>query len=577
MSDNDRCPSLNSGSIPIFFKASRSSASPARRPSRPTRFRRPSGQGRACPAQTGSGKTAAFLLPILHRLIDKPRGTTRALVLTPTRELAAQILEDLNDLAVHTPITGAAVFGGVGMGPQEHAFRSGVDVIVATPGPAARSLPRSRTRSSTGLEYLVLDEADRMLDMGFLPDIRRDPAAPPGEAADAVLQRDDAAADRGARRARCCSNPVTINLRAAGGAGGRHHAGGLSGAAGAEGGAAASSCSSAATCSEALVFTRTKHRANRLAEYLVQQRHQGRAHPRQPLAGAAHRRRSPASRAAGTACSSRPTSPRAASTSRRSATSSTSTCPRCPRTTSTASAAPARAEATGEAFTFVVAGGRGRPARASSARSASALPRVTRAGLRLHGAAAAKLEVPLAQRIAEIRARKAEERARAPPTPHGAPPRIVAALCHRRRQPARAAGVHSARHIQGRGHSGARSRAWTALIELSESTEETGSQRRNEGTKPCFELADARRPLAGVERARPDLRCSVPSMKRLPPVKLVALVCVHVRPSLPDDLSVSSHPRRVCGEVRLVRLTTRSHQRRMTRRAPSAFYSRSAG
>src|SRR2546423_14522345 len=78
----------------------------------------------AC-AMTGSGKTAAFLLPILHRLIDKPRGTTRALVLTPTRELAAQIVEDLDDLAVHTPITAAAVFGGVGMGPQEHAFRRG--------------------------------------------------------------------------------------------------------------------------------------------------------------------------------------------------------------------------------------------------------------------------------------------------------------------------------------------------------------------------------------------------------------------------------------------------------------------
>src|SRR6478752_8024114 len=87
----------------------------------------------AC-AMTGSGKTAAFLLPILHRLIDKPRGTTRALVLTPTRELAAQIVEDLQDLAVHTPVTAAPVFGGVGMGPQEHAFRSGVDIIVATPG-----------------------------------------------------------------------------------------------------------------------------------------------------------------------------------------------------------------------------------------------------------------------------------------------------------------------------------------------------------------------------------------------------------------------------------------------------------
>jgi len=125
----------------------------------------------AC-ATTGSGKTAAFLLPILHRLIDKPRGTTRALVLTQTRELAAQIVEDLNDLAVHTPITAAAVFGGVGMGPQEHAFRSGVDVIVGTPG---RLLDHFRAPYAklTGLQYLVLDEADRMLDMGFLPDIRR--------------------------------------------------------------------------------------------------------------------------------------------------------------------------------------------------------------------------------------------------------------------------------------------------------------------------------------------------------------------------------------------------------------------
>jgi ATP-dependent RNA helicase RhlE len=87
----------------------------------------------AC-AMTGSGKTAAFLLPILHRLIDKPRGVTRALVLSPTRELAAQILADLNDLAVHTPITAASVFGGVSMGPQEHALRSGSDVIIATPG-----------------------------------------------------------------------------------------------------------------------------------------------------------------------------------------------------------------------------------------------------------------------------------------------------------------------------------------------------------------------------------------------------------------------------------------------------------
>src|ERR1019366_9374133 len=121
---------------------------------------------------TGSGKTAAFLLPILHKLIDRPRGTTRALVLTPTRELAAQILEDLNDLAVHTPLSAASVFGGVGMGPQEHAFRSGVDVIIGTPGRLLDHF-RSPYAKLAGLDVLVLDEADRMLDMGFLPDIRR--------------------------------------------------------------------------------------------------------------------------------------------------------------------------------------------------------------------------------------------------------------------------------------------------------------------------------------------------------------------------------------------------------------------
>ena len=131
-------------------------------------------QGRdllAC-AMTGSGKTAAFALPNLHRLAGKPRGTTRALVLTPTRELAAQIEEHVNALATHTPSSSAAVFGGVGMGPQEHAFRTGTDVIVATPGRLLDHLRRPYA-ALRGLEVLVLDEADRMLDMGFLPDIRR--------------------------------------------------------------------------------------------------------------------------------------------------------------------------------------------------------------------------------------------------------------------------------------------------------------------------------------------------------------------------------------------------------------------
>jgi ATP-dependent RNA helicase RhlE len=125
----------------------------------------------AC-AATGSGKTAAFLLPVLQRLLDRPRGTTRVLVLTPTRELAAQIAESLEGLARHTPLTGAAVFGGVAIGPQERAFRNGVDVLVATPGRLLDHLQHPYANLD-GLEVLILDEADRMLDMGFLPDVRR--------------------------------------------------------------------------------------------------------------------------------------------------------------------------------------------------------------------------------------------------------------------------------------------------------------------------------------------------------------------------------------------------------------------
>jgi ATP-dependent RNA helicase RhlE len=125
----------------------------------------------AC-AMTGSGKTAAFLLPIIERLRTKPRGVTRALVIAPTRELAAQIEADLRDLARFTPVKGAAVFGGVGMEPQESAFRRGVDVIVATPGRLLDHMQYPYVKLE-GLEVLVLDEADRMLDMGFLPDIRR--------------------------------------------------------------------------------------------------------------------------------------------------------------------------------------------------------------------------------------------------------------------------------------------------------------------------------------------------------------------------------------------------------------------
>lgn len=145
---------------------------------RPTRIQEqaipPALEGRdllAC-AMTGSGKTAAFLLPILDRLLRDRRSGTRALVISPTRELAAQIHEHFQALAKHTPLKGAAIFGGVGMGPQEQAFRRGVDLIVATPGRLLDHLQHPYARLDQ-VEVLVLDEADRMLDMGFLPDIRR--------------------------------------------------------------------------------------------------------------------------------------------------------------------------------------------------------------------------------------------------------------------------------------------------------------------------------------------------------------------------------------------------------------------
>src|SRR3989449_9913198 len=123
-------------------------------------------------AQTGSGKTAAFLLPILQRLMKQSPGRTRALILSPTRELAAQIEVALRGLAKGTRIHGHAVYGGVGMSPQEHALRAGVDVVVATPGRLLDHMSR-RNVDFRGLQVLVLDEADRMLDMGFLPDVRR--------------------------------------------------------------------------------------------------------------------------------------------------------------------------------------------------------------------------------------------------------------------------------------------------------------------------------------------------------------------------------------------------------------------
>jgi ATP-dependent RNA helicase RhlE len=145
----------------------------------------------AC-ADTGTGKTAAFLLPILNRLLrtraaaPEERGYTRVLVLSPTRELAVQIEDDVQGFSYHTDLTSIAVYGGVPMDQQERALKSGVDIIVATPGRLMDHM-RSGTVSFDRLDTLVLDEADRMMDMGFWPDVRRIVATLPDTAARQTL------------------------------------------------------------------------------------------------------------------------------------------------------------------------------------------------------------------------------------------------------------------------------------------------------------------------------------------------------------------------------------------------------
>src|SRR5437899_3218609 len=131
-------------------------------------------------AQTGTGKTAAFVLPILQRLSAGKRGVLRALILVPTRELAEQVAASIRAYGRHTHLTGAAVYGGVGMEPQTRALKHGADIVVATPGRLLDHMERGHV-NFTQLEVLVLDEADRMLDMGFAPDVRRILSALPEE------------------------------------------------------------------------------------------------------------------------------------------------------------------------------------------------------------------------------------------------------------------------------------------------------------------------------------------------------------------------------------------------------------
>ena len=360
----------------------------------------------AC-AMTGSGKTAAFLLPILHKLISRPRGVTRALVLTPTRELAAQILEDLNDLAVHTPITGAAIFGGVGMGPQEHAFRSGVDVLVATPG---RLLDHFRMPYAklSGVEHLVLDEADRMLDMGFLPDIKRVlrhlpqkrqtlffsatmPAPIVALTREMLRNPESIQLDRKPAPAVGITQavyPVPQELKSA----------------------LLVALLKRGEMQEALVFTRTKHRANRLADYLARngikaERIHGNRSQSQRTEALAGFKSGKYRVLVATDIAARGIDvealghvvnfdvPKAAE----------DYIHRVGRT--------ARAELTGDAFTLVS------PDEEAELRGiervvGKRLPRITVPDFDYTAKPEARFEVPLAERIAAIRAKKAEDRAR---------------------------------------------------------------------------------------------------------------------------------------------------------------------
>ncbi len=359
-------------------------------------------------AQTGSGKTAAFLLPIVNALLDKPRGKTRALVLAPTRELAAQILQDLTDLAVHTPITGAAVFGGVGMGPQEHAFRSGVDVIVATPGRLLDHL-RSQYARLSDLEFLVLDEADRMLDMGFLPDIRRIlrhvPAKRQTMFFSATMPPPIAALTGEMLR-----NPVTIQReRQAAPASGITQAvypvsQGLKPL-------LLVALLKRGDIRQALVFTRTKHRANRLADHLV---------TAGVRAERIHGNRSQAQRTAALDGFKTGRFPVLVATDIAARGIDVDALghvinfdvPLVPDDYIHRVGRTGRAEMTGDAFTFVSPEEED-DLRAIEKAISRRLPRVTVPDFDYTAKPQARLEVPLAQRIAEIRARKRDDRARA--------------------------------------------------------------------------------------------------------------------------------------------------------------------
>src|SRR5919198_5122963 len=216
-------------------------------------------------AQTGTGKTAAFVLPILQRLSGGRRGVLRALILVPTRELAEQVAESIRAYGRHTHLKGAAVYGGVGMEPQTRALRHGVDIIVATPGRLLDHMARGHADFSR-LEVLVLDKADRMLDMGFAPDVRRILSALPEERQTMLFSATiSPEVDALARRALDGHASVEIGRRATPAAGIEHVIVAVDklqkrGALGA--------ILKAKPAGQTLIFTRTKYGADKLAAVL---------------------------------------------------------------------------------------------------------------------------------------------------------------------------------------------------------------------------------------------------------------------------------------------------------------------
>ncbi len=217
-------------------------------------------------AATGSGKTAAFLLPILNNLIVNPRRGTRALILAPTRELACQIVDEAALFAKGTNIRSAVIVGGLGMRPQEQALRSGVDIVVATPGRLLDHLRYNYVRLDT-VEHLVLDEADRMLDMGFLPDVRRILSHVP-KSRQTLFFSATVPPEIGRLASEMLSSPARIGAerKAAPAASITQHLYPV--ASGHKAALLVALLQQNVIGGEALAFTRTKHRADRLAKFL---------------------------------------------------------------------------------------------------------------------------------------------------------------------------------------------------------------------------------------------------------------------------------------------------------------------